>query len=121
MIPMKQSILLGALLLVLAAGSASAAVVKANIPFPFIVHGQTMPAGEYTLQQSADEPSLLLIRERNGDHARALALTEPAATPDPAAAQKSAILFTLHDGKYWLADVWESKSEGSEVAVPVHR
>ena len=120
MIPIKQSILLGALLLVLAAGSANAAVVKANIPFPFVVHGQTMPAGEYTLQQSADEPSLLLIRERNGDHARALVLTEPAATPDPAG-QKSAIRFTRHDGQYWLADVWESPREGSEVAVPVHR
>jgi hypothetical protein len=50
--------------LVLAAGSARAATLEVNVPFPFVVQGKTMPAGHYRL---TDDDGLLRLR---GERAR---------------------------------------------------
>ena len=42
-----KAMLFAAGLLMLAAGTASAAAVEVKVPFPFVVQGQTMPAGQY--------------------------------------------------------------------------
>ena len=46
----KKAVLFAAGLVMFAGGTASAAPVDVKVPFPFIVQGQTMPAGQYRVQ-----------------------------------------------------------------------
>jgi hypothetical protein len=113
---LKKPFLFSALLLLLVgAGAASATVMEADVPFPFVVHGRTLPAGRYELQRSEDDPSVMLIREKDGAKEHVLVLTTTAPGHDPAG-QKSALEFKRRDDQYYLADVWRSGSEGWHIA-----
>ena len=71
-------------LLMLAAGTASAAAVEVKVPFPFVVQGQTMPAGQNRVESETMDPSILLIRGENGTKAGKFVVTRTAAGHDPA-------------------------------------
>ena len=71
-------------LVMLAAGTASAAAVEVKVPFPFVVQGQTMPAGQYRVESETTDPSILLIRGENGTKAEMFVVTRTAAGHDPA-------------------------------------
>ena len=43
----KKAGILAAAFMVLATGPARASTLEVKVPFPFVVHGQTFPAGEY--------------------------------------------------------------------------
>ena len=45
--PIRKVGLLAAALVLLAAGSARASTLEVNVPFPFVVQGYTLPAGQY--------------------------------------------------------------------------
>ncbi len=100
--------------MVLAGGSAGAAVLRVKIPFPFVVEDQTLPAGEYSVQTVEKDPSMLLIRGEKGITAKALVLTMPVAGTDPAG-EKPALTFTRYETQYRLTDVWESRSCGRAI------
>ena len=51
---------------VLASDSTGAAVLHVKVPFPFLVEGQALPAGEYSVQAVETHPSTLLIRGAKG-------------------------------------------------------
>ena len=57
----KKAVLFAAGLVMLAGGTASAAPVDVKVPFPFIVQGKTMPAGQYRVERDSDDPSVWLI------------------------------------------------------------
>ena len=112
---MKTSCLLAAGLLVFAAGIAEAGEVDVKVPFQFVVHGQMMPAGQYHVQSDALDPSVIVIRGEKGIRAAVVVLTMPAAGHDPGG-DKPALTFARHETQYQLTDIWESRSEGREIA-----
>ena len=62
---------------VLASDSTGAAVLHVKVPFPFLVEGQALPAGEYSVQAVETHPSTLLIRGAKGSTSHVLVLTMP--------------------------------------------
>jgi hypothetical protein len=111
---LRKTAPLGALLAVLGAGSAHGAYVEAKVPFDFIVHGKTLPAGDYILEHDDNQPSVLFIRSKDGMRAEAIVLTEPAGDRDPAG-DTPALRFTHRGTQYYLADVWRSRDDGWEI------
>ena len=65
----KKAVLLAAGLVMFAGVTASAASVDVKVPFPFMVQGRTMPAGQYRVQTDATDSSVLLIRREDGTKA----------------------------------------------------
>jgi hypothetical protein len=104
-----------ALLMVLGSGAARASYVKADIPFPFVVRGETLPAGKYVLERDDNQPSVLLIRGRDGARANVVVMADPVGQRDPAGEQP-VLRFTRHGSQYWLADVWDSRDDGWQIA-----
>ena len=102
----------GALACLAAAGTARAAdAIEVKVPFPFVVHGQTFPAGQYTIEREGSALSVLLIRGDKGNKAVAFVSTLPADGRDPAGDTPS-LTFKRHENQYRLSEVWESGSEG---------
>ena len=110
----KTSCLLVVVMFVFAVGIAGAGEVDVKVPFPFLVHGQTLPAGQYHLQNDPLDPSVMLIRGENGTTAAIVVVTIPADGHDPAG-ETPALMFTRHETQYKLTDIWESRDEGHEI------
>ena len=124
----KKAVLFAAGLVMLAGATASAAPVDVKVPFPFIVQGKTMPAGEYRVVSDSDDPSVWLLEGEKGTHAGTFVLTRVASGYDPAG-DEPALTFDKNESQYQLVGIWESKAQGQEVtgtkhasthAVPTH-
>lgn len=79
--------------------------VMASIPFPFLVQGKQLAAGNYSFQQDESNPSVLAIRNQDGA-GQQLVLTESAQmmnTPN-----QSELVFDKIDGRYFLSQMWIS-------------
>jgi hypothetical protein len=90
-------------------------VLKATVPFPFVVRGQTFPAGKYRVQRDDMTTSVLLIRGEGSNHAAAFVPATPDGGHDPAGSQP-ALTFKRYESQYRLASVWESQSQGYDVS-----
>lgn len=115
---MRNAVLTAGAILLCAAGTARAStstVLEANVPFPFVVNGQNFPAGKYMVQRDDMSSSVLLIRGEKNNHTAAFVATTPDGGQDPAGSQP-ALTFTRHENQYRLSNVWESGSEGWDVA-----
>jgi hypothetical protein len=110
----KKAVLLAVGLVMFVGGTASAATVDVNVPFPFIVQGRTMPAGQYLVQSDAIDSSVLLIREENGTNAGMFVVTRPASGHDPAG-DTPALTFNRYENQYRLVSIWESAEQGQEI------
>jgi hypothetical protein len=108
----KRAGLLAAAFVVCLGGSARAATIEVKVPFPFLVHGQTLPAGEYRVEIDG---AVVLFRGEKGNRASMFVMTTAAGGQDPAG-DKPALSFTRYETQYRLADIWESGSQGLEVA-----
>ena len=107
---------LGALaVIVLTSGTAAAAdVLEAKIPFPFVVNGQTLPAGQYTIERSDFGPAVLLIRGERGTKGAAFVGVRPAGEKSPSS-DKPALQFKKYENAYTLSAVWDSTYDGMDV------
>jgi alkylation response protein AidB-like acyl-CoA dehydrogenase len=114
---MRTSLLLAGAVLLLD-GAAARAVdfqnMTAKVPFPFVVHDKTLPAGKYLLQRDESNTALLLISNENGRHVGSFVLTNPAAGHDPEG-DKACLAFTRQGDTYRLSNVWESRDDGISV------
>ena len=113
----RNRYLVAAALLLGATGAAQAspsAVLEANVPFAFVVNGQTMPAGKYTVERDATSYSVVLIRGEHKNHAVVLADTRPNAASDPAGA-RPALTFKRDGDHYRLTGIWQSQHDGWDV------
>ena len=112
----SKSALLAVAVLMVAGGSAAAATteMQVKVPFPFVVHGQMLPAGQYQIERESD-PSVVLIRGEKGIKARLFVLTLPVSGSDPAG-DKPALTFTRHETQYRLADIWDPDRPGRQIA-----
>jgi hypothetical protein len=107
----KRAGLLAAAFVVCLGGSARAATIEVKVPFSFLVHGKTLPAGEYRVE---NDGAVVLLRGENGNRASMVVMTTPVRANNPAG-DKPALSFTRYETQYRLADIWESGSQGLEV------
>ena len=125
----KKAVLFAAGLVMLAGGTAGASPVDVKVPFPFMVQGKTLPAGQYRLERDSDDPSVWLIEGEKGTDAGTFVLTQVASGLDPAG-DEPALTFDKNENQYQLIGIWESRAQGQEVtsttkhvsthAVPTH-
>ena len=108
---LTKSGLLAGVLVIIAGGSARAATMDVKVPFPFVVRGETLPAGEYWIE---DDGAVVLIRGEHGNRAAIFMLSTPASGQDPAGDSPS-LTFTRYETQYRLTDIWSSRSVGLEV------
>lgn len=115
----KGGIVLAGAILLTASGTAQAGmepVVKANVPFAFVVNGQTMPAGKYRIERDDLSPSLLLIRgDQKGNHAATFVLSTRDGGRDPSGSTP-VLTFKHVENTYQLTSVWDSQDDGFDVA-----
>ena len=102
---------LAAAFVLCAAGSARASTIEVKVPFSFVVHGATLPAGQYRLE---NEGSVLFIRGEKGNKVGMFVMSTPAGGHDPNGDQPS-LTFTRHETQYQLTNVWESGSQGYQI------
>jgi hypothetical protein len=107
----RKAAVVAAAVLVFGGGKAWAGVEEVKVPFPFVVHGTTLPSGTYRVQREGDA---LEIQGEHGSKASVFVGAMPAAGHDPAG-NRPALTFTRHDNQYWLADVWDSAEDGLAV------
>ncbi|HEY3045092.1 MAG TPA: hypothetical protein VGJ39_13760 [Vicinamibacterales bacterium] len=105
---LKKSAVFATAFLVFNGAAARAATVEVKVAFPFVVHGQTMPAGRYLVESEGSNG--VLIRGEKGNHADMFVLTIPAVGHDPAG-EKPALTFTRHETQYRLSSIWESGTD----------
>jgi hypothetical protein len=105
--------------LFVAIGSASAGIdrlIRAKIPFDFIVGDKKLPAGEYTFgpASAAIDSGLELVRSVDASTS-ALRLTHNVSVST--AKDKGAVVFHKYGDQYFLSQVWLSgETSGSEFA-----
>ncbi len=97
-----------------AANAAVSQTVTVRVPFPFIVNGQDLPAGRYTVQHDGAFSSVLWIRGIGSNRASAIVLTSPAVGKDPAGSMP-ALEFARGEKQMRLRSVWESGGHGWSV------
>jgi hypothetical protein len=111
---MKKVVLTTGAMLICAAGTAQAStttVLRANVPFPFVVNGKNLPAGKYTVQRDDTAPGILVVRQAEGKYAAAIVSTIPDSGKDPAGS-KPALTFKRYENQYRLSNVWQADHEG---------
>lgn len=106
----RKAGLLAAAFVALAAAPARASTVEINVPFPFVVEGGTLPAGQYLV---TNEAGLVELRGERGNHAVLNFLVMPASGHDPAG-DRPTLTFKRDGGQYRLTDVWEWSTYGLE-------
>ena len=107
----RRAGLFAAMFVLLIAGSAKAATLDVNVPFPFVVQEKTLPAGHYRVTE--DEGVVEFRGEGNKENLYFLAV--PAAGHDPVGNQPT-LSFTHSENQYRLSDIWESGTFGLEPA-----
>ena len=118
----RVSITLGGLSLLLGASSARAEdieVLKARVPFAFVVGGATLPAGEYELSfDDAKMPGALRLRSRSGHGI--FVLTSKADLPR-GSEDEPRLVFEKKEDRYVLTEVLDpGNGFGIEVLGPKH-
>jgi hypothetical protein len=91
------------LLLATASAYAQTGVVKANIPFNFIVEKAELPAGEYRLQTLGISGSAMAINSPDGKVVKAFM---PISCSSPQAQKKTKLVFHRYGDQYFLAQIW---------------
>jgi hypothetical protein len=109
----KSGVMAVAALLVCLGGTAGAATVQVRIPFPFELHGQTLPAGQYLV--TSDGNGVVEIEGVRGTRGGMFTMTTPASGHDPAG-EKPALTFQRIETQYRLSTIWASSTEGFAVA-----
>lgn len=109
---LKKSAVFSIGFMVCTAGAARAATVEVKVAFPFVVQGQTLPAGQYLVETEGS--NAVLIRGEKGNHADKFVLTIPAVGHDPAG-RKPALTFKRHETQYRLTGIWESGTDGQAI------
>lgn len=110
-----HTVLLGTLLLGVSAGTARAEeTTRATLPFAFVVNGRTLPAGQYNVRISDDDPAVVMIDGISNPSAHAVVLTNPDYR-SPRAGSAPELTFVRSGNQYRLATVWESGNYGRDV------
>ncbi len=110
--------LLGALLAsTVPAAFAASPLIKANVPFAFLVGARQMPAGEYTVTSSNNSANVLYI---HGPGQGAVVLSSPLSA-GAIDTKETSLVFKTKGTQRYLVGVRMSGEAGRSVAEPVLR
>jgi hypothetical protein len=94
------------LLLATASAYAQTGVVKANVPFSFIVNKTELPAGEYRIQPMGIAGSgAMAIESRDTKVIKAFL---PSACQSAQTQEKTKLVFHRYGTQYFLAEIWRA-------------
>jgi hypothetical protein len=111
---MKMSMLMAGAFVVSTGANAFASELDVKVPFPFVVNGTALPAGQYRVET---EGTMVVIHGERGTHGGAVALTMTATGHDPAGTVP-VLTFSRHENEVRLTGVWQSPSDGQTL---IHR
>ena len=103
---LKQFVLTVLLLLVVANSveAQSAYRFKVDVPFQFVLNGQTLPAGKYVIERTDPaRPNILTLKTVDRRIVR-LVITQRVEKDEPSTA--SSLIFIQRRGKHYLFQVW---------------
>ena len=103
---LKQSVVLFFSLItsVVSVNAQSTHRFKVDVPFQFILNGQTLPAGVYVIERTdAAKPNIITLTKADGGIVR-LVLTQRVEKDNPSTA--SSLVFIQREGKLYLFQVW---------------
>lgn len=108
-------LLVGVLLIGLAAVSADAQSMKVNIPFDFSVGNTALPAGTYSVQQAIPHANAnVLVLRRTDGSAQALSMGTRLETIT--AVKGPQLVFHKYGNRYFLSQVWlKGGNAGAEI------
>jgi len=92
----------------------STQTLKVDVPFQFILNGQTLTAGTYTIERTDPaRPNMITVKKVDGRIVRVV-LTQRVERDNPSTA--SSLIFIRRAGKHYLFQVWTvGAMNGSEV------
>jgi hypothetical protein len=96
------------LLLATASAYAQTGVVKASVPFNFIVSKTQLPAGQYRIQPLGVTGSAMTIQSPDGKFAQAFL---PNACSSPQAQKTTKLIFHRYGSQYFLAEFWRAGND----------
>jgi hypothetical protein len=106
------------LLLATASAYAQSGVVKANVPFNFIVNNTQLPAGEYRIHPIGITPSAMAIQSPDRKVGLVFA---PNACESLEPSKTTKLVFHRYGSEYFLAQIWTSGNDrGKELPVSGH-
>lgn len=88
---------------VVSANGQSANRIVANIPFEFVVGGESMPSGKYSVNDATTNGSAILVRSADAKSS-AIRLTNAV---QEKARTNSRLVFHRYGQRYFLAEVWK--------------
>jgi hypothetical protein len=101
----KAAAFLGVLLVAaVAVGQNNPAVLKADIPFPFVVADHTLPAGRYEISNLGEQTLRIVNFHKQG----AVVLTSRVSGRAPESSGK--LVFYRYQDSYFLAQIWGAGS-----------
>jgi hypothetical protein len=101
------------LLLATASAYAQTGVVKANVPFNFIVEKTQIPAGEYLIQNISQTGTAMSIESSDR---KLVKVVLPNACESTQAPEKTKLVFHRYGDQYFLAQIWtEGNDRGREL------
>ena len=101
------------LLLATASAYAQTGVVKANVPFNFIVNKTELPAGQYTIQAIGLSGSAMSIQSQDN---KIVKLVLPHACESTGTQEASKLVFHRYGSEYFLAQIWAAgNNRGQEL------
>jgi hypothetical protein len=96
------------LLLATASAYAQTGVVKATVPFNFIVNKTELPAGDYKIQPMGLTASAMAIESPDGKVVKAFLPVECAARQTP---RTTKLVFHRYGAQYFLAQIWKTGND----------
>lgn len=99
-----------AAVVVSANGQVTSTLVRADIPFDFIVGDKTLPSGKYTVRTATT--NALAISSRDGESS-AMRLSNTVA--ETSKKRNARMVFHRYGQKYFLAEVWSGDDYGHQL------
>lgn len=89
---------------------------KVDVPFPFVLKGQTLPAGTYVIERTDPaKPNIVTLKKVNGGIVRVV-ITQRIEKDEPSTA--SSLIFIQRKGKHYLFQVWTvAAMNGNQIPV----
>jgi hypothetical protein len=99
---------------VVSANAQSTHRFKVDVPFQFILNGQTLPAGNYVIERTDPaKPNIVTLKRADGGVVRVI-ITQRVERDNPSTA--SSLIFIRREGKHYLFQVWNvGAMNGSEI------
>jgi hypothetical protein len=110
----RMFILLGAIVATTVPEAFAASAMKAHVPFAFVVGNRVMPAGDYTVGNSASGSAVLYVR---GGGAGIAVISSPSMLP-AADAVSTALVFQTRGSQRYLVGVKWSDEPSRSIPAP---